>query len=78
MLKKFPSEKINGTKNTLFFLWQTQTHHSFTFNLQFLDELKHKVRSLKLFVVFYIFDSVSLLLKFIFFFNKMHGLFYLE
>ena len=36
MLKKFPSDKINGTKNALFF-------HTFTFNLRFLFELKHKV-----------------------------------
>ena len=44
MLKKFPSDKINGTKNTLFLLSRAPTHHSFTFNLQFLYELKHKVR----------------------------------
>ena len=30
MLKKFPPDKINGTKNALFFLSQTPTHHSFT------------------------------------------------
>ena len=33
MLKKFPSDKISGTINPLFF----------TFNLRFLYELKHKV-----------------------------------
>ena len=38
MLKKFPSDKINGTKNALFFLSQAPIHHSFTFNLQFLAE----------------------------------------
>ena len=43
MLKKFPSDKINGTKNALFFLSRAPTHHSFTFNLWFLYELKHKV-----------------------------------
>ena len=43
MLKKFPSDKINGTKNDLFFLPQAPPHHSFTFNLRFLYELKHKV-----------------------------------
>ena len=43
MLKKFPSDKINGTKNALFFLSRAPTHHSFTFNLLFLYELKHKV-----------------------------------
>ena len=35
--------KINVTKNALFFLSRAPTHHSFTFNLQFLYELKHKV-----------------------------------
>ena len=36
MLKKFPSDKINDTKNALFFLSQAPTHHSFTFDLRFL------------------------------------------
>ena len=39
MLKKFPLEKINGTKNALFFLLQATTQHSFTFNARFLNEL---------------------------------------
>ena len=43
-LKNFPSDKIKGTKNALFFLSRATTHHSFTFNLWFLYELKHKVR----------------------------------
>ena len=47
MLKKFPSDKINGTKNALFFLSRTPTHHSFTFNLGFLNELKQKARLTK-------------------------------
>ena len=34
---------MNVTKNVLFFLLQAQTHHRFTFNLQFLQELKHMV-----------------------------------
>ena len=75
MLKKIPSDKINGTKNALFFLLQTPTHHSFTFNLQFLYELKHKSRLSKQCMGFFIFDSVSLLLKFMFLFNKMHEVF---
>ena len=33
MLKKFTSDKINGTKDALFFLLRAPTHHSFTFNL---------------------------------------------
>ena len=65
MLKKFPLDKINGTKNTLCFLSQAQTHHSFTFDLGFLNELKQ----------FSIIDSVSFSLKIIFLFIKMHGLF---
>ena len=44
MLKKIPWDKISGTKNALFFLARAPTHQSFTFNLQFLYELKHKVR----------------------------------
>ena len=49
MLKKFPSDKINGTKkcHLLFFLSRAQIHHSFTFNLRFLYELKHKFRRSK-------------------------------
>ena len=43
MLKKFPSDKINGTENAFCFLLQAPTHDSFTFNLRFLYELKHKV-----------------------------------
>ena len=43
MIKTFPSNKINDTKNALFFLSRALTHHSFTFNLQFLYDLKHKV-----------------------------------
>ena len=75
MLKKIPSNKINGTKNALFFLSQAPTHHGFTFNLRFLHELKHKVRLLKLCVGFFIFDYVSFFLKFMFLFNKMHVVF---
>ena len=44
MLKKIPSDKIKGTKMPSFFLSRAPTHHSFTFNLRFLYELKHKVR----------------------------------
>ena len=47
MLRKFPSEKTNGTKNALFFISRAPTHHSFTFNLRFLCELKHKIRHSK-------------------------------
>ena len=44
MLTKFSSDKINATKNALFFLLRGSTHHSFTFDLQFLYKFKHKVR----------------------------------
>ena len=44
MLKKISSDKVIGTKNVLFFLFQTPTHHSFAFDLRFLNELKRKVR----------------------------------
>ena len=44
ILKKFHSDKINGTKNFLCFLSRAPTHHSFTFNLRFLYELKQKGR----------------------------------
>ena len=43
MSKKFPSGKINGAKNVLFFLLRPPTHHSFTFNFWFLYWLKHKM-----------------------------------
>ena len=42
-MKKIPSGKINGTKNALFFLSRAPTNNSFTFNLKFLYELKHKI-----------------------------------
>ena len=44
MLKKILSDKINGTKNALFVLSRTPARHSFTFNLLFLYNLKHKIR----------------------------------
>ena len=44
MSKKFPLNKINGTKNALVFLSQAPTENGFTFNLRFLYELNHKVR----------------------------------
>ena len=47
-LIKIHSDKTNGTKNALFFLSRAPTHHSFTFNLRFLYELKHKVRLSKI------------------------------
>ena len=72
MIETFSSEKINGTKNTLFILLQAPTHHSFTFNLRFLYELKHKNRLSK--TVCGNLHSVLILLKSIFLFNEMYGL----
>ena len=43
MLKKFSSDKMNGTKNALILLSRAPTHHSFTFNLGFFYKLKRKV-----------------------------------
>ena len=40
-VKKFPSDKINGTKNV-------PTHHNFTFNVRLLHELKARFVSQKL------------------------------
>ena len=47
MLREFPSDKIEGTKNALFFLSRAPAHHSSTFHLQFLYELRYKVRLYK-------------------------------
>ena len=41
MSKKIVLDKINGTKKA--FLSRAPTRHSFTFNLRFSYELKHKV-----------------------------------
>ena len=43
MLRKILLDKISDTKDTLFLLSRAPTHHSFTFNLRFLYELKQQV-----------------------------------
>ena len=48
MLKKFPSDKINGTENALLFLLPAPTHRSLTFNLRFLHEKKPKIHLSKI------------------------------
>ena len=63
MLKKFPLDKINGPKNALLLRWQAPTHHSFTFNLRFLYQLKHKVRLSKTVCGIFHFRSHSLFIK---------------
>ena len=43
MLKGFPTDKINVTKNALLFFSRAPTHSSFSFDSQLLYSLKHKV-----------------------------------
>ena len=74
MLEQFQSEKINISKNAIFFLSQDATHHNLIFNSQFLYELKHIVRLSKR-LLYSHFRSRFVLLKFTYLFSKMHGLF---
>ena len=74
-LKKSPSDKINGTKDALFFLSRAPTHLSFLLNCDFYMSLNIRFGSLKLCVGFSTFNSVPSLSKFIFLFNKMHEFF---
>ena len=73
MLKNFSLDKINSTKNALFVpLWdQLITILLLIFNS--CMSWSTSFVSLKLFVGFSIFDSISFLLKFIFLFEKIHG-----
>ena len=75
MLKIFPSDKINVTKNTLFFLSRSPTHHSFTVNSRFLHELKHKVYLSKKVRGISHFRFRLVFIKVHIFFNKNHWLF---
>ena len=75
MLKKFPSEKINGAKNALFFLLWPSTHQSSTFNLRILNELKHKVRVSKTACRIFHFRFRFVFIKVYIFVQQMHGLF---
>ena len=65
ILKKFLLRKINGTKSVLFLLSRAPTHHNFTFELQFLYELKHKICLFKTVCVIFHF-------RFRFFFIKIY------
>ena len=68
----FGQKKKNNTKNTLLLLSRAPTHHSFTFNSRLLYELKHMVHlSTAVYGIFHF----PFLFKFIFLFNKKHGLF---
>ena len=71
MLEQFQSEKINISKNAIFFLSQDATHHNLIFNSQFLYELKHIVRLSKR-LLYSHFRSRFVLLKFTYLFSKMH------
>ena len=83
ILKNFPSDKINSTKNALFFLSQAPKAlyffhklESFTFKLGFLYELKHKVCLSKTICGIFHFQFRFIFIKiYIFFFIKMHELF---
>ena len=76
--KKFPLDKIDVTKNVLFLLYQLQ---HITFLLLVFDSYTSWSTGficLKYSMGFYIFDFASFFLKFIFLFNKKHGLFDLK
>ena len=75
MLKEFPSDKINGTKNALLFLSRTPTHHSFTFSLRFLYELKHKVQLSKIVCGILHFQCRFVFIKVYIFVQQNYGLF---
>ena len=49
MVKTFPSNKKNFTKNSLFFLLPAPTPHSFTFNSSFVYGLKLEVYLCRMF-----------------------------
>ena len=74
MLKNFPSDKVNGTKNVLFFFRELQLITVLLLICDSYMSWSTRFFSLKLYVGFPIFDSFSFLLKFIFLFHKMHGL----
>ena len=75
MLKKFPSDKIKIQKMPSFFFRELQFITVLLLVCDFYMSWSTSFVSLKLCVVPSIFDSVSFFLKFIFLFNKMHGLF---
>ena len=67
IFKKFPSDKISRTKNTLFILSWAPTFHGFSFNLWFLYELKHKICLSKTLYWIFHFRFRSVLIKVYFF-----------
>ena len=67
---------MSSTNNVIFFLLRALTQYSFTFNLRFLHELKHKVRLSKtVCAIFHFRFHFAFIEVYIFFFNKMHEFF---
>ena len=76
MSKTFPLDKINGRKNFFFFLHELKLLRFLPLTCDSYMSWNTRVVSLKLCVEFSVFNcGVSFLLKFIFLFNKMYGLF---
>ena len=78
MLDKFTLDKINGTKNARFFFHELHFITVLILIREFYYELKLKVHLFKSVCEIPIFDSISFLLKFIYFLNKKYGLFDFE
>ena len=78
MLKKFPLDKINATKIFLLILLRAPNHHSFTFNLPFLYELKHKAFLSKIVCEIFFYPFFFVFTKVLFLFNKINGHFDLK
>ena len=70
MLDKFPLDKINVTKNAVFFLLRAPAHPSFTFNSWFFYELKRKVRLSKSVCIFHFRFSFVFIKSYIFVLQK--------
>ena len=76
VVKDYPEkDKINVTKSALVFLSRFPTHHSFTCNLQFLFEPKHKIHLCKAVCDIFHFWFPLVFIKAVFLFSKNHGLF---
>ena len=75
MFKRFLSGKMCSTKHALFFLLGVSTHHSFTFNLRFSYELKHKFRFSKTVREIFHCRFRFVFIKVIYLVNKKYGLF---
>ena len=78
MLKKIISDKKNDTKNTLSLLQWIPTHHSLTFNLLFLKELKHKVHLSKIVCGTFYFRFRSVFIKVYIFLHQNTWTFWLQ